>query len=251
VASGHQDSRELAWEAPLLRADWLIAVSRHGADILAGRGVPRERIMVASGGYDRIQMREGLRPSRPSPAGARALCVAQWIPRKGIVELVRAWGKAAGPADLLELVGEIDADPQYAQAVRAAIAATGAQVIVRGAVGDTELEESYAKADLFALPTRYEGYGMALAEALAHNLPVVSCAIGPIPELLGPNAGLLVPPGDEAALARALAQLIGDPSLRAQMATAARARAAELPTWDDTSGRVANALSAAIVSRIR
>ena len=222
-------------------------VSRHGADILAGRGVPRERIMVAPGGYDRLDEQAGLRPSRALPAGARALCVAQWISRKGIVELVRAWGRAAGPADVLELVGEDHADPAYAREVWAAIAAAGARVIVRGAVGDAELEQAYADADIFAMPTRYEGYGIAFAEALAHGLPVVGCAVGPLPELVGSEAGLLVPPGDADALAEALAQLVGDPALRARMARAARRRAAELPSWDDTSARVANALGAAIM----
>ncbi|MBX0327225.1 glycosyltransferase family 4 protein [Oscillochloris sp. ZM17-4] len=288
VASGQQDSRELEWESPLLRADWLIAVSRHGAGILTGRGVPRERIMVAPGGYDRLEpapltpqppLPPGERGSRtafqcrvlppaacrlPAPnspgggwaggegdPGLRALCVAQWIPRKGIVELVRAWGRAARPGDVLELVGEPNADPAYAAEVRASIAATGARVAVRGAVGDAELAAAYAGADLFALPTRYEGYGMAFAEALAHGLPVVSCAVGPLPDLVGPDAGLLTPAGDEAALAEAISRLLGDPALRARMAAAARARAADLPTWDHTSDRVANALGAAIIGRNR
>jgi glycosyltransferase involved in cell wall biosynthesis len=250
VAAGFQDERELEWEAPLLRADWLIAVSRHGADILVGRGVPRERVTVASGGYDRIDLRQGRSPSQARPTGARALCVAQWIPRKGLAELVRAWGRAAGPHDLLELLGEADADPAYAEEVRAAIASTRARVAVRGAVSDEELARAYAGADLFALPTHYEGYGMAIAEALAHGLPVVSCDVGPLPELIGPDAGLLSPAGDEAALASNLARLLRDPALRAQMAAAARRRAAELPTWDDTSDRVANALGAAIMRRM-
>jgi glycosyltransferase involved in cell wall biosynthesis len=78
---------------------------------------------------------------------------------------------------------------------------------------------------------------------------VVSCAVGPIPELVGPDAGVLVPPGDADTLAAALAQLIGDPALRGQMSRAASRRAADLPTWDDTSDKVANALGAAIVGR--
>jgi glycosyltransferase involved in cell wall biosynthesis len=177
--------------------------------------------------------------------------VAQWIPRKGIVELVRAWGRAARSDDVLKLVGEADADPDYAAEVRASIAASPAQVSVRGAVGDAELAAAYAEADLFALPTRYEGYGMAFAEALAHGLPVLACAVGPLPDLIGPDAGLLTPAGDEAALAESISRLLGDPALRARMAAAARARAADLPTWDDTSARVANALGAAMMSRGR
>ncbi len=254
VAAGRQDGQELEWEAGLLRADWLIAVSGHGAAILEARGAPRERIMVAPGGYDRLapplSPRAGEEGQRGRAAGLRALCVAQWIRRKGIVELVRAWGAAARPGDLLELIGEDTADPGYAAEVRAAIAAAGAAVAARGAVSDAELRAAYARADLFALPTRYEGYGIAFAEALASGLPVAACAVGPLPELIGPAAGLLTPAGDEAAFAESLARLLGDGALRAHMAAAARARAAELPSWDDCSGRVANALGAAIVRRL-
>lgn len=249
VATAPQDAQELGWEAPLLRADWLITVSRHGADLLEERGVRRERIMVASGGYDRLPTPTAPHPPRAPSAGVRALCVAQWIRRKGIVELVRAWGRAARPGDLLELAGEADADVGYASEVRAAIAGSQAKVIVRGALRDAELRQSYAEADLFALSTRYEGYGLVFAEALSYGLPIIACDTGPLPELIGPDAGLLSPVGDEAALAANLARLLGDPALRQRMAVAARARAADLPTWSDTSDRVANALGAAIMAR--
>lgn len=252
-------SSDAAAEAPLLRADLLIAVSAHGAAMLEQRGVPSERIRVVSPGCDRLiaderrttdDEREPLSKNEAEsysrswpqqtivhrPSSMVVLCVAQWIPRKGILELVQAWASRPRPGAALELVGETDADLDYAAAVHAAIAAapTAAPIMVRGVISDEELERAYRAATLFALPSRYEGYGMVYAEALRHGLPVVACAVGPVPELVG-AAGLLVPPGDTGALAAALDRLLGDAALRHELGTAARMQAATLPTWDDTA----------------
>jgi len=311
VAAGHaQGVAELAYEAPLLRADRLIAVSADGARILSERGVAPERIVVASGGFDRLSSQRQCAEGNAQAAGGSAqfrhsalstqhsalarsalstqhsalarsalstqhsalarsalstqhsalstqhfapqhssltvLCVAQWIARKGVLELAQAWATAARTGWRLELVGEFDADPAYAREVRAALAgAPEGSVVLRGAVDDAELAAAYAAATLFAMPSRYEGYGIAFAEALAHGLPVLGCAVGPVPALVGPEAGLLVPPNDAPALAAALARLMGDPALRAHMAAAARARAATLPTWDDCAARFLAAVKAA------
>jgi len=250
VASEYDDPQEIAWERALLRADWAITVSRHATNLLVERGARRERIMIASGGFDRLVPPTGLPTPRRTSPGASVLCVAQWIRRKGIVDMVRAWGRVARPGDRLELVGETDADHDYASEVRVAIAAAPTGVIVRGTLRDEDLRQCYAKADFFALPTHYEGYGLVFAEALAYGLPIIAYDTGPIPELIGPDAGLLSPVGDEAALITNLSRLLGDPTLRAAMAAAARARVAELPTWSDTSDRVANALGAAIMARM-
>lgn len=251
-------------EAPLLRADRLIAVSDDGARILVERGAPPERIVVASGGADRFAARLRARDTTPwsgtagmerEPRGGLSdpqivLCVAQWIPRKGVLELAHAWAATARPGWRLELVGETDADPGYARAVFAALSlAPEGSVVVRGALPDDALAEAYGRATLFAMPSRYEGYGIAFAEALACGLPVLGCAVGPVPALVGPDAGLLVPPDDPLALAAALASLQDDAPLRARMAAAARVRAAQLPTWDDCAARVLAALNAAIDAR--
>ena len=72
------------------------------------------------------------------------------------------------------------------------------------------------------------------AEALAHGLPVVACSVGPIPELVGEEAALLVEPGDVEALSGALDLLLSDAALRGRMSAAARRRAGDLPRWEDT-----------------
>jgi len=166
----------------------------------------------------------------------RALSVARWIPRKGILDLVGAGTPHERRGARLELIGETDADPAYATSVRAAIAgASDSSVRVRGPVDDATLGAAYAAADLFVLPSRYEGYGIVYAEALAHGLPILACDVGPVPELVGKEAALLVPPYDVEALSAALNQLLGDPALRNRMSEAAYRRAEGLPSWEDTT----------------
>ncbi len=233
AASEEEMCEEREYEKPLLRADRLISVSEHGKSILEQRGVPAARIRVVSPGFDRLPLRGKVISSPALAGGVRALCVSQWIPRKGIVDLVRAWALHERPGASLELVGETDADPAYAASVRAAVAdAPG--VVVSGSVDDAALGAAYAAADLFVLPSRYEGYGIVYAEALAHGLPVVACDVGPVPEVVGEEAALLAPLGDVEALAGALDLLLNDPAMRDRMSVAALRRARELPRWEET-----------------
>jgi glycosyltransferase involved in cell wall biosynthesis len=111
----------------------------------------------------------------------------------------------------------------------------GSAIIVSGPVDDAGLGAAYAAADLFVLPSRYEGYGVVYAEALAHGLPVIACGAGPVPELVGEDAAVLVPPEDVEALSGALDLLLQDAGLRDRMSAAARRRAGELPRWEDTA----------------
>jgi glycosyltransferase involved in cell wall biosynthesis len=151
---------------------------------------------------------------------------------------------------MLELIGEADADPAYAASVRAAIEdAPGSSITVSGPVDDAALEAAYAVADLFVLPSRYEGYGIAYAEALAHGLPVIACDVGPIPGLAGAEAATLVPAGDIRALSGALDLLLENTALRSQMSAAARRRADHLPRWEDTVAAFRRVLEEASASR--
>ncbi len=235
AAPGGATGKERGYEEPLLRSDRVICVSDHGRSVLRDRGVPAGLIRVVPPGSDRLPKGdEGRRPDHDGTV--RALCVAQWIPRKGILDLVRAWTLRERPGAALELVGETDADPGYAVSVRAPIGeAPDASVIVAGPVEDATLGAAYSAADLFVLPSRYEGYGIVYAEALVRGLPVIACDVGPVPELVGEDAAVLVPPQDVEALSGALDLLLQDADLRDRMSAAARRRAEELPRWEDTA----------------
>ena len=104
------------------------------------------------------------------------------------------------------------------------------------------LNAFYDQADLFVLATLHETYGMAVAEALAHGLPVISTTTGAIGELVGDDAGLLVPPGDVAALAGALSSVLGDARVCEQLASGARRVRDRLPTWDAAFSKITAAL---------
>ena len=92
------------------------------------------------------------------------------------------------------------------------------------------------------LPTHYEGYGMAVAEALARGLPVVSTATGAIAELVGPDAGVLVPSNDAEALAAVLANVMTDAAEYARLRRGALRVRGSLPTWDAASAAIEEAL---------
>ena len=100
--------------------------------------------------------------------------------------------------------------------------------------------------DVFVLPSFAEGTSKSVIEAMAHGLPIITTTVGGLPDLLTPDAGILVPPGDTAALAGAMQRLASDPALRERMGQAARARYLKLFAPDavlsmlvDTYSRVA------------
>jgi glycosyltransferase involved in cell wall biosynthesis len=242
--------RDRELEERLLRVDCLIAVSDHGSSILQERGVPAGRIRVVPPGFDRLSSANvDVDPALYHGALVQALCVAQWIPRKGVLDLVLAWTARERPGAMLKLIGETDAEPAYAASVRSAIAdAPDVSITVSGPVDDAALGAAYAAADLFVLPSWYEGYGIVYAEALAHGLPIIACDVGPVPGLVGAEAATLLPPGDVGALSGALDLLLEDPALRSRMSAAARRRVDYLPRWRDTVAAFRQVLEEALAS---
>ena len=116
------------------------------------------------------------------------------------------------------------------------------RVVLAGELAGTALDAAYDRADLFVLPTHYEGYGMVVAEALARAIPVVSTRTGAIAELVGDAAGVLVPPADAGALAEALETLITDREQLAGLRRGAASRRASLPTWQSAAESMEKAL---------
>ncbi len=225
--------------AALMAARLVIANSAETARHLTNDyGVAADRIVIACPGSDPAPMAQGSRDGI-----VRLLSVGALVPRKGFDVLIAALAMLADLPWRLTVAGDRDRDPQTAARLDADIArhGLGARVTVLGAVPPERLRELYASADLFVLASRFEGYGMAYAEAIAHGLPVVGTTAGAIPETVPAGAGALVAPDDAEALALALRRLIENPAERRRLAEAARAAAGQLPTWRD---------SAAIVSRV-
>lgn len=239
LTPGRAQALRAAERRALAAVSQVVVTSRFTARLLADYEVPAERIAVVEPGTD---------PAPPAlgsaGAGVALLCVAALTPRKGQTDLVAALARLRDRAWRLTLVGSLDRSPSTVDAIRRQITelALDGRVELAGEVSAARLAALYRSADLFVLPTRFEGYGMALAEALARGLPVLSCSAGAVPETVPEDAGLLVPPGDVDALAAALARLLDQPALRARLAAGARRAAARLPTWDQAAERMAAAL---------
>jgi glycosyltransferase involved in cell wall biosynthesis len=191
-----------------------------------------------------------IEPGAPEPAAARGvrhpgpwrlLCVATLVPRKGHELLLQALAARGGDDWTLECIGSMTRDAACATGIVALADSLGlgARVSFRGECPAEAVRQAYDSADLFVLPAWYEGYGMAVAEAIAHGLPVVATAVGAVPQLVGDDAGLLVPPGDAAALQAALRRILADIALRERLAAGAARRATQLPRWQDAGARLA------------
>jgi glycosyltransferase involved in cell wall biosynthesis len=155
------------------------------------------------------------------------------VPRKGYDVLVAALARIQHLSWQLVIAGDCSRSPLSVSQLRAEIAQHGLndRIVLRGVVTADELESLYASSDVFVLPSRFEGYGMACTEALAHGLPVICTSAGALGETVPSDAGLRVPVDDSGALADALQRLIEHPHEREQLA--AGARAAILPSWRD------------------
>ena len=148
--------------------------------------------------------------------------------------------------------GRLDGDPAFAEGLRRRVmnGELAGRVSFPGPLTGGDLAGSYDAADLLVLASRAETYGMVVTEALAHGLPVVATEVGGVPEALGHGAdgvrpGLLVPPGDPAALGAALRAWLGDAELRRRLRRAAGERRASLSGWSTTASVLAGVLAEA------
>jgi glycosyltransferase involved in cell wall biosynthesis len=194
--------------AQLLRADYAVAP---------------QQLSIVRPGTDRVAV-----TSRAGGATVALLAVGSVVPRKGYDLLVAALAKISDLDWHLTIAGDRERSHE--------------RVRFAGAVPTPQLMGLYAAADLFVLPSRFEGYGMAYAEAIAHGLPVVGTRAGAIPDTVPAGAGVLVPPDDVGALAAVLRHLIGSPSERDRLAAGARAAAATFPSWPDSAALFARVL---------
>jgi glycosyltransferase involved in cell wall biosynthesis len=114
-------------------------------------------------------------------------------------------------------------------------------VVLRGRLSPERLEAEYRRADVMALPSRYEGFGIVFLEALARGVPVVAPRTGGVLDIVAPGReGFLVPPGSVGAIRRVLREILADPQHLDRMGAAARRRAQRFHAWPRTmAGAVA------------
>jgi glycosyltransferase involved in cell wall biosynthesis len=229
----------MAERRALEAASLVIVTGRATLPMIAVYDVPSIRVVVVEPGTEPALLARGSGASK-----VELLSVGTLNPGKGHEELLEALTGVRSRDWHLTCAGSLTRHPPTVARVRALVRERQLEehVSLVGELDAEQIEEHYARADVFVLATLRETYGMAVAEALAHGLPVVSTATGAIPALVGTEAGVLVSPGDVPALSTALSRVIGDPHLRARLAEGARRLRPCLPPWDQAIDTFASAL---------
>lgn len=228
-------------QAALDCAGAVVTTSAMTADIVAKEfSVPRERLFFAPPGVDPAPRTQG-----SQDGVVRLFSVGSLTPRKAYGDLVRALALVPGEWRLT-IAGSLDLSPDHAREISALIAAQGLDERIRlaGAMEAEEIAAGYASADIFVTPSHFEGFGMAIAEAVARGLPVIAtrevAAAGAVPE----NGALTYPAGDVQALAAHLRALIDDDAKRARLADGAWQAAQTQFRWSDTARAFLEAVQA-------
>jgi glycosyltransferase involved in cell wall biosynthesis len=245
VDTHHDASAERSERAVLRAAAGVVVPSEWTRrQVLSRYAIPARRVHVARPGADRVG-----RPARP--VRGHLICVGVLSRHKGQDLLVEALAGLADRPWHCVLAGSLDRDPDFVKQLQTHITRLGYDHRVRlsGVLTGAALSHAYTTADLLVAPSRSETYGMTVTEALAHGLPVIATTVGGLPEAFGSTAdgtgpGQLVPPGDPAALAAALADWLDDEGHRHRLRAAVRQRQQTLRGWEQTTQEIADALTA-------
>jgi glycosyltransferase involved in cell wall biosynthesis len=219
----------------------VIVTSETTADRLAADfAVDRTRMAVVVPGID-----DAPRSIGSGGPTCRILSVGTVVPRKGHDVLLRSLSRLPDLDWHLTIVGSLQREPAWAASLVDLAGQLGitAQVCFAGELTGTELEALWRSADLFALATWFEGYGMAVAEALRRGLPVAVTSGGAAAKLIDPEAGVVCEPGDQMQLTKALRRVIFSASLRQEMGQAAWQIGQRLPGWDAQAQAFAQAIT--------
>lgn len=215
----------------------LVVTSDQTADrLVRAFGAPAERIRVIIPGID-----DPPRSTGSAGPACQILSVGALIPRKGHDVLLRALSRLFDLDWALTIAGSADRDPVHANGLRAL--AEELKIAHRVTFEDEVTEALWAGTDLFALTSYFEGYGVAIAEAMRRGLAVAVTNVGAVPALVGPRAGVVCVPGDVEQLSKAMRRLIFDRALQRDMAEAAWQSGQSLPSWNEQAACLAAVLA--------
>jgi glycosyltransferase involved in cell wall biosynthesis len=167
------------WVNGMRQVDEIWTTSSWGRKIIAAHGIPEQRIGVVPEGFDPQVFHPGLRARDRTRGVFRFLTVGKWEVRKGQAELLRAWAQAFRGIDDVELVMMCDNpfvpgfSPQ-AEVLKLGLGPTAPVRHIRPVPSDRDMAGHYAEADCFVLPTRAEGWGLPIMEAMACGTPVIT-----------------------------------------------------------------------------
>ncbi|MGH2690903.1 MAG: glycosyltransferase family 4 protein [Actinomycetota bacterium] len=241
----------LAAAAPALRRIWRglamrIAVS-HAAAEFVSRPMGEGEIRIVPNGAE-VEMFASAQPAR-LPEGRRILFVNRLDPRKGFRVMVEAFGmlSATHPDALLVVAGDGPERP----ALRELPAEARGRVVMLGNVAHDQLPPYHAASEVFCAPaTGRESFGIVLVEAMAAGLPVIASDIPGYREVVREGVeGMLVPPGEPAALARVISDVMGDPDAAKRFGEAGRSRAKRY-SWDTVAAEIEQIYRDAIEAKV-
>lgn len=204
----------------------------------------KTRSVVATPGGDRLAraITAAEVAARAAEEGElRILFVANLIPRKGLHHLLKALHSLGGRPFRLDVVGSEEHDRDYAATVRGQVRELGleSRVHFHGALAGEALGERFRAAQLLAVPSSYEGFGIVYLEGMSFGLPVIASAAGATDEIVRhESTGFLVPTGDVFCLARRIESLLEDRALLTQMSLAAYEAFEDHPGWEDSMRRI-------------
>ncbi len=219
-----------------------IVVPSHGTagELMRLFHLPPHKITVAEPGILRGKRAEGASAAEPP----HIVSVGSLTPRKGFPVLIDALNEVRDLPWRATIAGSPDLSPETAALVQRKLSDYGFddRVQLAGHIDETRLSALYASADLFALASLYEGYGIAFAEAMAHGLPVVASGEGAVRDTVPISAGFVCATGDVTSFAEALRALLSNPALRREKAEGAWRQGQTLPDWTRTANTIAQAL---------
>ncbi len=245
LETGHDSATREALRAterhlmPLL-ARAIVTSRPTGERLLADFGVEAHRLGCVEPGTP-----DAARSPGSGGPGCAILALGVITPRKGHDVLLRALAMLPDLDWTVSIAGGAR-DPVHAHSLVALADELGIaqRVSFPGEMVDAALEKLWLGADIFALASHYEGYGMALAEAVKRGLPVAVTDTGAASSLVTPETGVVVPPGDFGMLGRSLRRVICDSALRADMREAAWQLGRSLPDWPAQAAAFAALLAA-------
>ena len=231
-------------EEALALAEHIVAPS-HGTarELTRLFSVPARKITVAEPGVLRGKRAQGAPAGQPP----HIVSVGTMTPRKGYGVLIDALNVVRDSPWRATIAGSLDRSPETTALVRRKLTEYGLEERVRlaGQFDEATLSSLYSSADIFALASFYEGYGMAFAEAMAHGLPVVASGEGAVRDTVPISAGFVCAAGDMAAFAEALRVLLSNAALRREKAEGAWRHGRTLPDWACTANTIAHILKQA------
>ena len=222
-------------------AKHVIVTSGATAKVVKDFGVTEDRLSVVMPGTEVLA-----RAPKVATTMTELLSVGTITHRKGFDVLINALALLKSLIWHLTIVGDMTRDDECARKVVQLIHQHQLQsrITITGVLSEADLADRYAGSDVFVLASRFEGYGMAYTEAMAHGLPIIGTTAGAIADTVTHQAGMLVAPDDVVALTKALKTLLNEPKTRENYAKEAKKTASLLPSWQDSATLFAEVIRA-------